>query len=315
MADPEDAILLEDVVRRFGDVLAVDGVSFAATPGVIVGLIGPSASGKTTLIRMLTGSLAPTSGRVRVLGRDPRKLDGPMRERLGYVPQHFLLYPDLTASENVSFVAALFGMMWLRRRRRVREVLEMLDLWDARDRRANQLSGGMQRRLVLATALVHDPDILFIDEPTAGVDPIMRARIWDALRALRDAGRTMVVTTQYIAEAEHCDAVGVLSHGRLLAIDEPERLRRGLYGGELIEIRTTRSVNEAALAGVAGVRKVHRRGERALLAVVDDAAPVTPRILDALERQGSTAVSVEPYLPTFDEVFEAIVASDERSAA
>jgi len=307
------AVALKGVTRRFGDVMAVSDVSFALHPGTILGLIGPSGSGKTTLIRMLTGTLRPSAGRLGVLGEDPRRFRARTRERIGYVPQSFVLYPDLTASENIAFVASLFGMFWPRRRRRVREVLEALELYDVRDRLASQLSGGMLRRLALATALVHEPDVLFIDEPTAGVDPILRARIWEILRALRDAGRTLVVTTQYVTEAEHCDAVALLSHGRLLALDEPDALRRAAYGGELVQITTAGSVDESVVKRVEGVASVHRRGPKSLLAVVEDAGVATPRIVEELTREGTAALSIDPYVPTFDEVFEAVVARDEAT--
>ncbi len=306
-------VVLDGVTRHFGKVVAASDVSFAVGEGTILGLIGPSGSGKTTIIRMLTGTLRPTAGQLTVLGEDPRHFRGATRERIGYVPQHFALYHDLTAYENVSFVAALFGMFWRRRRRRVREVLELLELWDAKGRLAGQLSGGMQRRLVLATALVHEPDVMFIDEPTAGVDPILRAKIWEALRALRDAGRTLLVTTQYVDEAEHCDAVALLSHGKLLALDRPDDLRRAVYGGEIVEVRTARSVDEKVIQGIEGVATVRRRGPRTLLVVVKDAGEATPRIVDALTRDGTSAISIDPYVPSFEEVFQAVVERDDAS--
>ena len=311
----EHPIALDGLRRRFGDVVAVDDVSFGVAEGTIVGLIGPSGSGKTTVIRTLTGALAPSDGRVRVLGENPLHFRARTRERIGYVPQSFVLYPELTASENVSFVAALFGMTWMRRRKRVRETLELLELWDVRGRRASQLSGGMLRRVALATALVHDPDVIFIDEPTAGIDPLLRAKIWDSLRALRDAGRTMLVTTQYVGEAEHCDAVALLSQGRLLALDRPEELRRSVYGGDLVEVRTARSADEKVFRAIPGVNSVQRRDPRTIHLVVDDAGEATPRIAEALSSDGTSAVSIEPYVPSFDEVFEVLVTRDIESRA
>ena len=148
---------MDQVTQRFGDLVAVDDVSLDVPRGTILGVIGPSGSGKTTLIRMLTGTLAPTEGSLSVLGEHPRKFKRRTREKLGYMPQHFVLYDELTAYENVSFVAALFGLLWRKRRQRVKHLLTLLDLWDARNRRARQLSGGMQRRLELACAMVHDP--------------------------------------------------------------------------------------------------------------------------------------------------------------
>jgi len=177
---PLDATIVSvrNVRRAFGDVVAVDDVSLEVPRGTILGVIGPSGSGKTTLVRMLTGTLRPTAGELRVLGQEPSRFTRYAREHIGYMPQHFSLSEELTASENVGFVASLFGLLWPRRRRRVREVLELVDLWDARGRRARFLSGGMQRRLELACALVHDPTLLFVDEPTAGLDPMLRQAIW-----------------------------------------------------------------------------------------------------------------------------------------
>ena len=176
-----DPIHVKDVFRSFGDVVAIDGVTMTVPQGALLGLIGPSGSGKTTLVRMLTGTLLPTSGEIRVLGEDPRDFQRATRERIGFVPQDFVLYPDLTASENVAFIASLFGIGWWRRRKRVRQVLELLGLWDVRDRLARDLSGGMRRRLEVACGLVHEPGVLFIDEPTAGVDPMLSREIWDEI--------------------------------------------------------------------------------------------------------------------------------------
>ena len=170
----EAAVVIERATKRFGDAIAVDDISLTVPSGTILGVIGPSGAGKTTTVRMLTGALSPTEGEVRVLGEDPRRFRRQTRERIGYMPQQFTLYPDLTARENVDFVASLFGVLWRTRHRRTREVLELVDLWDVRGRRAGDLSGGMQRRLELACALVHDPALLFLDEPTAGIDPLLR---------------------------------------------------------------------------------------------------------------------------------------------
>ena len=164
------------------------------------------------------------------------------------MPQSFTLYPDLTARENVDFVASLFGMLWRARHRRTREVLQLVDLWEVRGRRAGGLSGGMQRRLELACALVHDPTLLFLDEPTAGIDPLLRATIWDELHRLRDAGRTLLVTTQYVNEAESCDRVALISDGRLIALAEPDDAAAQAIGGDVVEIETASAVDPSAIA-------------------------------------------------------------------
>ena len=177
-ADAPPAVVMRGVTRRFGSMVAVNSLSLEVPRGSLLGVIGPSGSGKTTTIRMLIGALAPTSGQVRVLGEEPRRFRRQTRERIGYMPQSFILYPDLTTRENVDFVASLFGMLLFRRSGRVRDVLKAVDLWDVRSRRASDLSGGMQRRLELACALVHDPVLLVLDEPTAGLDPLLRQTVW-----------------------------------------------------------------------------------------------------------------------------------------
>jgi ABC-2 type transport system ATP-binding protein len=234
------AAVLDRVTRRFDDVVAVRDLSLPIPSAKILGLIGPSGSGKTTTIRMLTGALRPTTGRVRVLGEDPTRFSRHARERIGYLPQLSVLYPELTAWENVDFVAALGGALLFRRMSRVRRVLHVLDLWDARGRRVGDLSGGMQRRVALACALVNDPELLFLDEPTTGIDPILRESIWAELGSLRDAGRTILVTTQYVSEAEQCDLVALVAEGRLIAFDTPEALRHRVSGGEAVPSRDSR---------------------------------------------------------------------------
>src|SRR5438270_7283856 len=178
MTSDATVVWMDGMSRHLGDVVAVDRVTLHVPRGTIVGVIGPSGSGKTTLIRMLTGTLEPSDGKLTVLGQHPRRFTRHVRERIGYMPQHFVLYDELTAAENVSFVASLFGLLWPKRDRRVRRVLELVDLWPDRGKRARQLSGGMQRRLELACALVHDSLLVFADVPTAGLDPMLRQVIW-----------------------------------------------------------------------------------------------------------------------------------------
>jgi ABC-2 type transport system ATP-binding protein len=301
---------MESVTRRFKDVVAVDDISLVVEPGTILGVIGPSGAGKTTAIRLLTGGLAPDRGQVRVLGEDPRRFRRRTRERIGYMPQQFLLYPDLTADENVDFVASLFGMLWWRRRRRVAKVLDLVGLRAARGRRASKLSGGMQRRLELACALVHDPALLFLDEPTAGIDPILRKTIWEELHRLRDIGRTLLVTTQYVNEAEECDAVALIAHGHLVALAPPEDLRRQALGGEVIDVETTRTWDDGDLQGIPLVRAARQIGPRRLLVVTDDAGAATPAVVEAVRSKGGDIASVREYTPTFDEVFAELVDRD-----
>jgi ABC-2 type transport system ATP-binding protein len=303
---------LQGISRRFRDVLAVDDITLDVARGTIVGVIGPSGSGKTTLIRMLTGTLEPTSGTLSVLGETPRKFRRHTRERIGYMPQNFVLYPELTAAENVAFVASLFGLLWNRRRKRVREVLELVELWDERNRRADRLSGGMQRRLELACALVHEPVLLFVDEPTAGLDPVLRQTIWTEFRRLRDEGRTLVVTTQYVGESEYCDQVAVLAQGRLVALASPEELRRRALGGDVLDVETERAFDGNILTSVPGVKEIRQSQPRRFLVVAEDAGEATPRVVQEITGMGGTVVSSSEYRPSFDEVFAELVGSEQR---
>jgi ABC-2 type transport system ATP-binding protein len=308
-------VSMESLSRRYGDLAAVNNITLEVPRGTILGVIGPSGSGKTTLIRMLTGTLEPTDGRLSVLGQHPRKFTRRTRERIGYMPQHFVLYEELTAAENVSFVASLFGLLWPKRGRRVNEVLKLVDLWEARGRRARQLSGGMQRRLELACALVHDPVLLFVDEPTAGLDPMLRQKVWAEFRRLAELGRTLVVTTQYVGEAEYCDKVAVLARGRLIALAAPEELRRMALGGEVIEIETSEAFDGTRLEQVPGVRAVRQGAPRRFLVISDDAGAATPRVLEELSAAGMHVISSSEYRPSFDEVFATLVSQSDESSA
>lgn len=320
LAPREADVVLEGVVRRYDDVVALDGISLSVPHGILLGVIGPSGAGKTSAVKIMTGSLRPTTGHARVLGEDPARFRRRTRSRIGYMPQLFSLYPDLTAGENVDFVASLFGMLVFRRRRRVRAVLELVDLWPVRKRRAADLSGGMQRRLELACALVHDPAILFLDEPTAGLDPLLRQTIWAELHRLRDDGRTILVTTQYVGEAEECDAVALISEGRLAALATPDDLRRSATGGDVLEVETGGPVDAAILVGLPMVRSVERRSGTDFLVTVDDAGVAMPAIVGAIEDAGGAVTSSREFRPSFDDVFATLVGrhraamTDERAA-
>lgn len=300
-------IEMEGVTRQFDDLVAVRDVSLAVPQGSILGMIGPSGSGKTTIVRMLTGTLGPTSGSLRVLGQVPLNFDRQARERIAYMPQLFSLYPDLSAKENMNFVAALFGVPWWGRSRLIREALSVVDLWDARDRPARDLSGGMQRRLELACALVHRPQVLFVDEPTAGIDPILRETIWAELRRLRDEGATLLVTTQVVSEAVNCDQVALLADGQLIALESPDSLRLSAFGGELLEITTVHAVEGENLLELPGVRHVRQTGPRTLVAVIDDAGTASPLIMDTLRQQGIDVREIAEYHATYDDIFTTLV--------
>lgn len=304
------AVLIDRVSKHFGDDVALDDVSVAVPQGTILGIIGPSGAGKTTLVRLMTGALTPTDGEIRVMGEDPIRFNRRTRERIGYMPQQFALYPDLTTRENVDFVASLFGLLWWRRRRRTRQVLELVDLWSVRDRRAGRLSGGMQRRLELATALVHEPAVLFLDEPTAGIDPLLRSTIWRELGRLRDEGRTLLVTTQYVGEAEGCDAVLLISDGHVIAAGTPDDLRRTAIGGDIVDVETAAPIDLTSLRQIEGVYRIEQRGPNAIRATVDDAARILPEIVDTITGAGGEVSSAAETRPSYDEVFALLVERD-----
>jgi ABC-2 type transport system ATP-binding protein len=303
---PRDAaIVARGLSKRFDDSVVLRDLSLAVQAGEIFGLIGPSGSGKSTAIHLLCGQLRPSGGALAVLGRDPARFTPAIRRRIGYMPQGFVLYPDLTVEQNVAFVAGLYGFSEWRSRPRIRATLELVQLWEARKRAARAVSGGMQRRIALAAALAHDPAVLFLDEPTANLDPILRAHLWAHFRALRERGRAILVTTQYVDEAEYCDRVGLMYDGALIATGQPLTLRRQAFGGDVVEISIERPAIGYldALGRVPGVRGTEERGEAPLRVTVEDAQRAIPALLDALETRGAAVRSVAQYQPTFDEVF------------
>ncbi len=315
VADGDLVVAMHGVSHRFDDREVLSGIDLSVPRGTILGIIGPSGAGKTTTIRMLTGAIKPTDGEVTVLGRSPNQFRRRERERIGYMPQSFALYEDLTAGENIDFVASLFGMLWRKRRRRVSEVLKVVDLWDARGRQAGQLSGGMQRRLELACALVHEPELIVLDEPTAGIDPLLRGSIWAELHALRDAGRTLLVTTQHVSEADECDTVAMIVGGRIIALAPPNELRRLATNGDLLDIETTAMFDGNDLLGTPGVVEVRQDGPRHMRVVVDDAGSSLPVVVEQIKSAGGGVESAREQRLSFDEIFAILVARNKQERA
>ena len=308
--EAEVAVRLAGVTRRFNDTVAVDAIDMVIPRGSIVGVIGPSGSGKTTTIRMITGSLGSSDGKVEVLGEDPSNFSRRTRERIGYMPQLFSLYPDLTVSENVDFAAALYGLVLFRRWRRKKAVLQLVDLWQVRGRRAGKLSGGMKRRVELAAALVHEPDLLILDEPTAGIDPILRRTVWDEIHRLRDLGVTSIVTTQYVTEAEECNQVALISGGRLIAFGAPEELRRDALGGDVVEVTMQGLYDASTLSRPEGVRGIRQTGPKTFELIVDDAGTATAEAVQSMSSSVGQVESVREIRPTFEDVFAHLVERD-----
>jgi ABC-2 type transport system ATP-binding protein len=313
---PEHLIALNEVTKRFGDNEVLHPLSLRVHKGEIIGLIGPSGCGKTTLIRIMLGLTNPSSGEVEVLGCEPRNFGTAERMQIGYAPQGFNLFPTLTVRQNASFIGGLYGLGFWQRHWRVREMLGFLEIWDARNRLARDISGGMQRRLTLACALLHHPTLLFVDEPTAGLDPALREKIWNHLEWFRDRGATVLVTTQYIDEAAHCDSVAVMRDGSVVAHGHPEELRRRAFGGEALDVRSEDGFTRddvVKLYQLDAVRSIERGRPNVLRVWVDDSAEATPDVTGVLHERGKDLCEVRPYVPTYDEVFLRLTAGgDER---
>ena len=315
------AIVAKNVSLRFGDEEVLKGLDLAVEEGEVFGLIGPSGAGKSTLIRVLTGYLEPSEGAVEVLGGAPVRFTPEERRRVGFMPQGFVLYEELSVEQNLNFVAGLYGLGLGDRRLRVREALEFVELFEHRGKAARDISGGMQRRLQLAAAIVHQPSLLFVDEPTANLDPILRRKFWEEFRLLRDRGRTIFVTTQYVGEAELCDRVGLLSNGALSAVGTPEDLRKEAFGGELIELSLSGGPGRlgeqlAVLEDIGHVAEVREETSedrvsrvRVLCAEADS---LLPEVIDALRSAGADVRSADVLTPSFDEVFFRLVESAEE---
>ncbi len=306
----EQAVVFDDVTKKFGKEEVLHGITFRVPWGEILGVIGPSGSGKTTTIRMMLGMYKPSSGVVRLFGRNPWKLRRGDRERIGYMPQDFVLYPALTVEENMRFAASLYGMPWWETRRRIATLLPYVDLVEARTRRAADLSGGMRRRLSLAATMMHDPDFLVLDEPTAGIDPILRTSIWDGLKSARDEGKTMVVTTQYVTEAEYCDQVLLVHEGAIIASGTPADLRHAATGGDMLDIHFDRPrpdivMRLQALPFVHEVELLDRPED--VRVTVDNLSTDLPALSEYCDREEGGCLSMEPHVLTFDDVFVRLV--------
>ncbi len=237
-ADVEYPIIVRKLTKTFGDFIAVEDVSFHVNRGEVYGWLGPNGAGKTTTIRMLLGLMRPTSGEMRVLGYDPSKQAKAMQAHVGYMSQLFTLYKDLTARENIRFYGQAYGLSGTVLRRREAQILEMAGLEGRANSLTATLSGGWKQRLALGCAIVHEPEVVFLDEPTAGVDPISRREFWDLIYGMAKDGVTVLVTTHYMDEAELCQRVGFLSRGRLIALDTPDALKATRMRGRVLEIDT-----------------------------------------------------------------------------
>jgi ABC-2 type transport system ATP-binding protein len=301
-------IEVDNLTKRFGDFTAVDQVCFRVKRGEVYGWLGPNGAGKTTTIRMLLGLLRITEGSARVLGYDPNTETKKMQARVGYMSQIFTLYNDLTARENIRFYGLAYGLSRRELKRRQAEILEMAGLEGREDSLTANLSGGWKQRLALGCAIVHKPEVVFLDEPTAGVDPVSRRDFWGLIYAMAKKGVTVMVTTHYMDEAELCQRVGFLSQGRLVALDSPAQLKKTEMHGMVLEISTPspdQAINvlkDAQESGRLPFDEVALYGAQ-IHAVVPDAEAFKQPIRDLLTSQGIRVTAIEWIAPTLEDVF------------
>ncbi|MGD1147480.1 MAG: ABC transporter ATP-binding protein [Thermoanaerobaculaceae bacterium] len=308
------AVVVKDLTRTFGTFVAVDRVSFEVRPGEIFGFLGSNGAGKTTTIRMLCGLLSPTSGSATVLGFDVAHSPEEIKRRIGYMSQRFSLYGDLTVDENLRFWGGTYGLFGKAMAKRQEWAVAQAGLGDRRTKLIRDLPVGFRQRLALVAALLHRPPIVFLDEPTGGVDPEARRRFWDFIDKLADSGTTVFVTTHYMDEAERCHRVALMHAGRLLALDTVPALKRVFPAGAIVEVACTSPARAmAALEGLPGVEEVALFGERLHVALAE--ARIAEGIAGRIAEAGCENAVVTPIAPSLEDVFIHVIARAEGRAA
>ena len=304
-----------DLVKTFGSFLAVDHVSLQVPKGEIFGFLGPNGAGKSTTIRMLCGLLTPTSGNASVNGLDVATQPEEIRKNIGYMSQKFSLYDDLTVDENIDFFAGMYGVPRELRAQRKQYVLEMANLIGRHDAMTRTLSGGWKQRLALGCAILHDPPILFLDEPTSGVDPIARGAFWALIHDLSATGHTVFVSTHYMDEAEYCHRIALMYRGKVIALGTPSELKHGLDTHFLLNLNSAQPLETMnALESLPGVLDVAIFG-RGLHVMVDDLDATSARIRDTLAGKSIAVESLERITPSMEDVFVALIEAEERKVA
>jgi ABC-2 type transport system ATP-binding protein len=308
----DTAIKITNLSKSFGTIHAVTDVSLDVHPGEMFGIVGPDGAGKTTLIRMLCGILAPTRGTATILGHDIAREPDAVKKEIGYLSQRFSLYGDLSIDENIEFFAEINKVFDFQQRRE--ELLEFTRLTPFRTRLAERLSGGMKQKLALACTLVHTPKIIFLDEPTTGVDPVSRRDFWRILQSLLHQGITILMSTPYLDEAERCTRVALMNKGRIMRVDEPSRLKH-VMKGEVIEIVCDRVRDAAKLLRAQSLgREVQTFGDR-LNVVVDDSSREFPRMESALKKNLISIQSWRVIAPSLENVFISLLTHQENHEA
>ncbi len=307
MAGPEPAVLTKGLGKRFGAQRAVAGLDLLVERGESYALVGPDGAGKTTTLRMLCGIMDPDEGQASVLGLDSVRQSEAIKEHIGYMPQRFGLYDDLSVDQNLAFYADLYEVSRAERARRLPELLGFSNLTPFRARLAGLLSGGMRQKLGLACALIHTPQLLILDEPTCGVDPVSRREFWHILYGLLAMGMTILLSTAYLDEAERAHRVGLMHHGRLLVSDSPEAVR-GRFLGQLMEVRLNDlDRGQDILEAHPLARRVLARGDR-LMVTVEDRDEAWPSLAAALTAAGLVGARMQPAEPSLEDLFVQIIA-------
>ncbi len=316
----EQVIEVQNLTRMFGSFTAVDGISFTVPRGQIFGFLGPNGSGKTTTIRMLLGLLQPTDGTAIVLGHDVRKQALDIRARLGYMSQKFTLYNDLSVEENLRFYGRGYGLHGKRLNQRMDAVLEMAGLTGRERETPPNLSGGWRQRLALGAAIMHEPDIVFLDEPTAGVDPLSRRAFWKLLYDISAQGTTIFVTTHYMDEAEHCENLGFIYHGRLIAEGAPSAIKTQHVPGEVVQVTPANAthamqlLSDAHRAGkLGGSINVSLYGAQIHI-LTGDASRTRAAMLQTLDENGETYTDVDSIPPSLEDAFIRLVQTQTANA-
>jgi ABC-2 type transport system ATP-binding protein len=306
---------IHDLVKTFGSFVAVDHVSLQVPKGEIFGFLGPNGAGKYTTIRMLCGLLTPTSGTASVNGLDVATQPEEIRKNIGYMSQKFSLYDDLTVDENIDFFAGMYGVAREVRAQRKQYVLEMANLTGRHDALTRTLSGGWKQRLALGCAILHDPPILFLDEPTSGVDPIARRAFWGLIHDLSATGHTVFVSTHYMDEAEYCHRIALMYRGKVIALGTPAELKHGLDTHFLLNLNSAEPLETMrAVESLPGVLDVAIFG-RGLHVMVDELDATSARIRETLAGKNIAVESLERITPSMEDVFVALIEAEERKAA
>ena len=306
------AVVVKDLERRFGSFLAVNRVSFEVDQGEIFGFLGPNGAGKSTTIRILCGILAPSQGSGTVAGFDIVKEAEKIKAHIGYMSQKFSLYEDLTVEENINFYGGIYNIPEAKKKDRKEWVIEMAGLKEHRKTRTALLSGGWKQRLALGCAILHEPPIIFLDEPTSGVDPISRRRFWDLIYELSGKGVTVFVTTHYMDEAEYCDRIGLIYRGELIALGTPEVLKTRFMKEEILDLQGDRPQEAMAV-----IEKVHGVKEAALFGkgihiVVENADSAVGIIKQTLADHHIEVFQIEKIIPSLEDVFVSLIEARDR---